>query len=392
FVEALGAISRQRGHLLTIRDYRYIDTGAIDAMGQALQQAQERVGAATGAFLGGEKALAPLHARLQELDAAAQQAGTARALAEQLAAMQAMSAELDMLSELMASLKVDDATQRTRVVEAISALYARLNQARARAEQKRRSLGSAEAVAQFGAQFALFGQSIASALGLATDPERADEQLSRLMVQLEELESQFGEHEQFLGDILSKREELLDTFDAHRQALLDERQRKAQSVFDAAARILDGLVRRTERFTALDELNAFFAGDPLILKLRELAGRLREYRDSVKADDIEARLKGVRDQAVRSLRDRSELFEAGGSVIRLGPRHRFSVNTQPLDLTILPRGDGLAVHLTGTDYYEAIHDPELDALRDWWQVSLDSESPQLYRGEYLAGLIVDAAV
>src|SRR5690606_15890030 len=226
-----------------------------------------------------------------------------------------------------------DATRRTRVVEAISALYARLNQARARAEQKRRSLGSAEAVAQFGAQFALFGQSIASALGLATDPERADEQLSRLMVQLEELESQFGEHEQFLGDILSKREELLDTFDAHRQALLDERQRKAQSVFDAAARILDGLVRRTERFTALDELNAFFAGDPLILKLRELAGRLREYRDSVKADDIEARLKGVRDQAVRSLRDRSELFEAGGSVIRLGDRKSTRLNSSHVKIS-----------------------------------------------------------
>src|SRR5690606_7636666 len=145
------------------------------------------------------------------------------------------------------------------------------------------------------------------------------------MVQLEELESQFGEHEQFLGDILAKREELLDTFDAHRQALVDQRQRKAQSVYDAAARILDGLARRTERLATLDELNAFFAGDPLILKLRELAGRLREHRDSVKADDIEARLKGVRDQAVRSLRDRSDLFEDGGQVIRLGPRHRFSV-------------------------------------------------------------------
>src|SRR5690606_35034273 len=89
---------------------------------------------------------------------------------------------------------------------------------------------------------------------------------------------------------------------------------------------------------------------------------------------------------------RSDLFEDGGHVIRLGTRHRFSANVQPLDLTILPRGDGLAVHLTGTDYYEAIHDPELDALRDWWQVSLDSESPALYRGEYLAGLILDAAV
>ncbi|TDK19559.1 AAA family ATPase [Luteimonas aestuarii] len=391
YVEALGEISRQRGHLLTIREYRYIDTDAIDAMGVSLQEAHDRIGAATGEFLGSDAALQPYQQRLQEIDCAAQDAPSARALAAELQRMQAMSGELDMLSELMASLKVDDATQRTRVVEAISSLYARLNQARARAEQRRRTLGSAEAVAQFGAQFTLFGQSIASALGLATDPERADEQLSRLMVQLEELESQFGEHEQFLGDILAKREELLDTFEARKQALLDDRQRKAQAVFDAATRILDGLARRTERFTTPDELNAFFAGDPLILKLRELADRLREHRDSVKADDIEARLKGVRDQAVRALRDRSDLFEDGGNVIRLGPRHRFSVNTQPLDLTLLPRGDALAIHLTGTDYYETLHDDELESLRDWWQVTLDSESATLYRGEYLAGLILDAA-
>lgn len=391
FVDALNAITAQRGHLLTIREYRYIDVAAIDTMGAQLQAAHERVGVATGEFLADDKALAPFHKRLQELDSAAQQATTAKLLAEQVAAMQAMSADLDLLSELMASLKVDDATRRTAVVEAISTIYARLNQARARAEQRRRSLGSAEAVAQFGAQFTLFGQAITSALGLATDPERADEQLSRLMVQLEELESQFGEHEQFLPDILAKREELLETFEAHKQALMDERQRKAQSVLDAANRILDGLGRRTERFASADELNAFFAGDPLILKLRELAERLRGYRDSVKADDIEARLKGARDQAVRALRDRSDLFENGGNVIKLG-RHRFSVNTQSLDLTILPRGDSLALHLTGTNFHEPIHSDELAALREYWQVTLESESPTLYRGEFLAGQVLEAAL
>jgi hypothetical protein len=227
---------------------------------------------------------------------------------------------------------------------------------------------------------------------MSTTPERADEQLSRLMVQLEELEGQFGEHEQFLGDILGKREELLETFETHRQALLDERQRKAQSVLDAANRIFDGLGRRTERFTTPDELNAFFAGDALVMKLRELAERLRALKDSVKADDIESRIKAARDQAVRGLRDRSDLFEDGGNVIKLGPRHRFSVNTQPLDLTLLPRGDDMAVHLTGTDYMAPLHDPELTALRAFWQVTLESESPNLYRGEYLAGQLLDAAL
>ncbi|MFP7721323.1 DNA repair ATPase [Lysobacter sp. A3-1-A15] len=390
FVDALNEITRQRGHLLTIREHRYIDVPAIDALGAELQVQHERVAAATGVFLASDTALAPYLDGVVALDGRARSAETATELAESLAALQAMSSDLDMLSELMATLKVDDPAQRTRVVEAVSAIYSRLNQARARAEQRRRALGSAEAVAQFGAQFTLFGQAITGALGLATDPEKADEQLSRLMVQLEELESQFGEHERFLGDILTKREELLETFDAHKQALLDDRHRKAQSVLDAADRILSGLGKRTEKFSSPDELNAFFAGDPLILKVRELAERLRSLKDSVKADDVEARLKGARDQAVRALRDRVDLFEGDGQVIRLG-RHRFSVNTQPLDLTILPRGDRLALHLTGTDFMEPIEDARLAELREYWQLGLESESPALYRAEYLAGELVAAA-
>ncbi|KIP97356.1 MULTISPECIES: DNA repair ATPase [Pseudomonas] len=392
YVEALNAIIAQRGQLLTIRDYRYIDVARIDAMEQALLEAREQTAAATSRYLAGDAALQPYHDNLQALDAQAQKAETVAQLAEPLAGLGEMAANLDMLSGLMASLQIDDATERTRIVDAISEVYAKLNQAKARAEQRRKGLGSTETVAQFGAQFKLFSQSITNALALAQDPERCDEQLSRLLVQLEELESQFGDHEQFLGDILAKREELLETFEAHKQTLLDERQRKAQALLDAARRILDSLGRRTARFDQAEELNAFFAADPLILKLRELAERLRELKDSVKADDVEARLKGARDQAVRALRDKSELFEEGGDVIKLGPRHRFAVNTQELDLTLLPRGDGLFLHLTGTDFLEPLHDRELEALRDYWQVALESESAALYRGEFLAGLVLDAAV
>ncbi|MDP3814309.1 DNA repair ATPase [Pseudomonas sp.] len=391
FVDALNGITAQRGQLLTIRDYRYIDVARIDAMETELLAAQQRTALATSAFLASEKALQPYVTQLKLLDEQAQQAATVSQLNEPLQALQAMAGNLDMLSSLMASLQIDDATQRTRIVESISEIYARLNQAKARAEQRRKGLGSAETVAQFGAQFKLFSQGITNALAQAQDPERCDEQLGRLLVQLEELESQFGEQEQFLGDIMGKREELLETFEGHKQALLDERQRKAQGLQDAARRILDSLTRRTAKFTQADELNAFFAADPLILKLRELAERLRELKDSVKAEDLEARLKGARDQAVRALRDKSELFEEGGNLIKLGPRHRFSVNTQELDLTLMPRGDALHLHLTGTDFLEPLRDAELEGLRDYWQVALESESERLYRAEYLAGQVLAAA-
>ncbi|WP_347904345.1 DNA repair ATPase [Pseudomonas purpurea] len=391
FVDALNGITAQRGLLLTIRDYRYIDVARIDAMEAELLKAQERTAAGTATFLASEQALQPFVTRLETLDGEAQKSQTVAQLAEPLGALQTMASDLDMLSGLMASLQIDDATQRTRIIESISEIYARLNQAKARGEQQRKALGSTETVAQFGAQFKLFSQGITNALAQAQDPERCDEQLSRLLVQLEELESRFGDHEQFLGDVLTKREELLETFEAHKQSLLDERQRKAQGLLDAARRILDSLGRRTAKFSLAEELNAFFAADPLILKLRELAQRLRELKDNVKADDVEARLKGARDQAVRALRDKSELFEEGGNVIKLGPRHRFSVNTQELDLTLMPRGDELHLHLTGTDFLEPLRDPELEALRSFWQVALESESANLYRAEYLAGQVLDAA-
>ncbi|MBT6272595.1 MAG: AAA family ATPase, partial [Chromatiales bacterium] len=306
-------------------------------------------------------------------------------------AIDATAAGLDLLSELMTTIKVEDTTLRTQIVDAISEVYAGLNQCRARARNKQKNVGTEEAIADFSAQFKLFSQSIVNALGLSTTPDRCDEQLSRLLIQLEELESQFSEYDQFLTDIVEKREEIYESFEARKQQLLDERQRKAQSVTDAAERIITSVVKRSGRFSDMDELNTFFSSDGLVVKTRELVEQLRELEAAVQADDIDARLKAARADAQRALRDSADLFEDGGNVIKLGPRHRFSVNTQELDLTIIPRNGELNLHLSGTNYFEPVADEELLALREYWGLALESESPHTYRGEYLASLILREA-
>jgi hypothetical protein len=201
--DALTQLGQLRGQLMATRDLRYVDQAAIDTMVQGVNEAQADVSQRTAAFIATDEAMQPYADQLQALDQAAQAAATVAQINEPLARMADMAAALDMLSELMGSLSIDDATQRTQVVDRISAVYARLNQVRARAEQRRSGLGGAENVAQFAAQLALFSQSIVSALGLAQTPEKCDEQLARLLVQLEEIESRFGEHEQFLGDIMA---------------------------------------------------------------------------------------------------------------------------------------------------------------------------------------------
>ncbi|NIB39102.1 AAA family ATPase [Pseudomaricurvus alkylphenolicus] len=391
YVDALGQLRRQRGHLVTVRELRYIDAERIGVLDGQLQEAEASLSEQTVVFLSDEKALQPYDEKIDHLNGELESAGTIAELQPLIEQIEKTASGLDLLSELMGTLKVQDATIRTRIIDAISQVYSRLNQSKANARHKQKSLGSAEAIAQFGAQFKLFSQSITNALGLATDPEKCDEQLSRLLVQLEELESQFSDHDQFLADIMDKREEVYESFESHKQQLLDERQRKAQSLADAADRILASIEKRSLKFTEADELNTYFASDALSLKTRELVEQLRQLDSAVKADDIEARYKAIKEQALRALRDKADIYEDGGNIIKLGPRHRFSVNTQELDLTIIPRAGVLNVHLTGTDYFEPIENPELLELKDFWELSLESESPQVYRAEYLAAQILEAA-
>ncbi|MGR8935003.1 MAG: DNA repair ATPase [Gammaproteobacteria bacterium] len=390
FVRQLNALRRQHGQLLTLKEQRYIDVERLEALQQTLLDAQQALNAQTAAFLGDDQALDPYRQDIEQAAAQLAVAETVGACSPVLEQLEAIGRGLDLLTEWVGSLEVQDATQRTAILERIAALYAQLNQTKAHARNQRNSLGEDEMLAEFGAQFALFAQSIAGALDLADTPEQCDAQQTRLLVQLEEMESRFGEQEQFLADILAKREELYESFAARKQNLLDARQRRAQTMADAAERILAGIRQRAEKFTAQDELNAYFAADPVLQKARSLAEQLRGLDDAVKADDIAARLKAIQDQALRALRDKQELFEDGGQTIRLG-RHRFSVNSQALDLTLVSKQQQLMWHLSGTDYYEAVSEPRLEELAIYGRQAFISETEEIYRSEYLAAEVFAAA-
>lgn len=390
YVDALSRVRKQRGHLATIKDFRYIDQARIAQLDQQLLDANTTLSDQTVVYLSDEKSLTPYLTKLDELNQQVEKAETNAAITPIIDVIEKTASGLDLLSELMGTLKVDDATVRTRIVDAISEVYARLNQSRANAKHKQKNFGSTEAIAQFGAQFKLFSQSIAHALGLATTPEKCDEQLSKSLVRLEELEGQFSEFDQFLTDIMAKREEIYESFQEHKQRLLDERQKKAQSITDAAARILASIEKRSLGISSQEDLNTYFASDALVLKINDLVEQLKALDNAVKADDLDARFKAIKGQALRALRDKSDIFEEGGNVIKLG-KHKFSVNTQELDLTIIPRDGELNFHLAGTDYYAPVVHAELLALKDYWSISLESETAQVYRAEYLAALIIAAA-
>ncbi len=387
FMNALTKLRTQRGHLITMREMRYVDEARIDELEAEVVSHFDQLSKDTVGFLLQEDSLAPLTGdldRLLERVSKVEKTNEFEPLAEEL---DRVSDGLNVLSDVSANLQVDDPTARTRILEQISEVFAHQNRVRATLAGRRKELLSFEGKAEFAAQFKLFGQSVQSAIGLADSPEKCDEQLSRLMVQLEELEAKFSEFDEFIGELASKREEVYEAIGQKKQQLLDERQRRVQNLWGAAERILQGVQRRASAFKAADDLNAYFASDAMILKLRDLAERILDLGDTVKADEVQSRLKSARQDALRGLRDRLELFEDGAELIKFGT-HRFTVNTQPLELTVLPKDEGMAVSISGTDFMEAITDEAFLATRDYWSQTLLSETDEVYRGEYLASSIL----
>ncbi|RKH33665.1 AAA family ATPase [Corallococcus praedator] len=390
FMRALADLRRHRGHLITLKDIRYMDLGRVDALEQAVVAASDAVSTACVDFLQKGEALQPLATRLDGLLERLEPVTTTAELAPLVEDVERTGQGLEVLGEVVGGLQVGDPLARARILEGISELFSRLNRVRAGLQARRKELSSREKRAEFGAQFKLLGQSIENALSQADAPEKCDEALSRLTVMLEELEGRFGEFDEFLGQITQKREELLEAFGARKQSLVDERQRRASGLFSAAERILQGVQRRAKAFKADDELNAYFASDAMILKLRQLAEQLLALQDSVRSDEVMSRVKSAKQDALRALRDRQDLFEGGEGLIKLGP-YRFHVNTQPLDLTLVPRDGALYLQLTGSDYTQKLEDPELLKYRELWEQHLVSETRDVYRSEYLAAaLLLDA--
>ena len=172
FVAAIAEIRKQRGHIATIKDFRYIDVEELAQLDQQLVEAEQGLGDQTVEFLAREDSLGSYSQSTDEYAELIAKAQTNAEIRPIIASIDETTSQLDLLSELVTTLKIDDTTLRTRIVDTISEVYAKLNQTKARGSQKQKGLGSEEAVAQFSAQFKLFSQSITNALGVADTPEK----------------------------------------------------------------------------------------------------------------------------------------------------------------------------------------------------------------------------
>ncbi|AXT57773.1 AAA family ATPase [Aquimarina sp. AD1] len=383
FVQVLSQLRTLRGEVIGLNDIRYIDKQFITDLETEIAEQTDKISKRCVQFLLDDKALLPYHARVEEKQ---QELETIKKVidAKKLEdEVNQIAKDLEMLIDIVSNLQIEDTSHSTKIIDNISLIFATINQLKAGIKNKIKSLGSKEANAEFAAQLKLVDQSIINYLDIANTPEKTDELLNKVSVQLEDLEGRFADFEEFITQIIEKREEVYNAFEARKNSLIEARNKKAVALENAANRILKGVTKKALSFDSTADINGYFASDLMINKLRDIITNLMELDDAGKAETIETALKVAKEDATRKLKDKQDLYEDGENIIKLG-KHKFGVNKQPLDLTIVYKDSTLQYHLTGTDFYQEIKNETLLKSKKYWDQELISENQEIYRSAYLA--------
>jgi len=383
FVESLAKLRQMRGAALALKDLRYVDESIVERLEKETAEKADRISRRCVDFLLTPGSLDPYQARVDEAGekvVAVESVAEAKKLGESI---DESASQLELLTETVSNLRIDDATKRTEIIDAIGTVFASLNRVRSALKARVSELTSIEGQAEFASQLKLLQQTTAGYLDVSDTPAKCEEYLTKIMVQLEELEGRFAEFDQFVVQLAERREEVYAAFESRKVQLIEKQNRRAESLASAASRIIKGIDSRARAMKSSEEIAAYFAGDLMVEKVRDIISQLGELGDAVRVGDLESRLKTIREDASRQLKDRQDLYEDGGDVIRLG-RHRFAVNTQALDLTTVLRDGEICLHLTGTQFFEPLHNEALANAKDLWDQELISENQNVYRSEFLA--------
>ena len=384
-VKLLADTRRMQGEVIELNNVKYIDSEAIEELKEKLITTADKLSEETIQFLLKEEALLPYESKVAEQReevAKVQKVVDAQQIENNC---KVISSELELLIDILNSLKIEDTTQTTQIIEKISLIFSSLNEVRAQLKKKVDSLKSKEAVAEFRAQLTLLEQSIVNYMELATSPEKCDEYFTKVSIQVEEMESKFADFDDFILVISDKRNELIKAFDTKKAQLIEQINRRTSSLEQIGLRVLKNVENKAQSFKSKEEIQAFYSADLMVDKVRKLAEDLRNLGDVSKAENLENSLITSLEDALRILKDKNELYVDGENIIALG-NYKFAVNKQSLELTVVRRNEKLFYHLTGTNFYYELKDNKIKDFHSIWEQETVSENKFVYRSEYLAFL------
>ncbi len=391
YVVLLGGINKHIGHLISIRNERYIDVDAIEKMKVRIEEQKEYVNEKLLNLLQDRKSFDDYFNSIDKIELKmgdVEKVVDVEPLEQEL---ESVNFNVTTINSEINNIEVKDSTITSTILDYVSEVFAKLNQTSAKLRNLKKSFLSKEAKTEFAAQFKLLSQSVSNGIGRADSPESCEEELAILVSQVEKLESKFSDFDEYLEEIYAKRDDINNTFESHKQQLVNNLQKRIGNIAKAARINLKSISKKVEGFDDIDELNTYFSSDAMVLKVNLLIENIKDIGGDVQSEELESELIKIKDMSMRSLRDNKDIFKNGGKIMVMG-KHEFAVNHSPLDLTILNQDGKMVSHLTSTDYYQTVSNNQFDELSHLWDSEIPSESNEVYRAEYLAYLVLNDAI
>ncbi len=391
YVDALGKIRNLRGKIVSLGDLMYTDTALVESLDKSVREQNEAFSTQCVSFIVSPDGLKPYEDVVEKLQSDIELVNKSQEGNELSEQMDKTSFDLELLMDIVSNFKIEDPTVTTEVIEKISALFSLLNNAKAKLNTRVEAFTKTEMTVQFNAQMKLLGQAVVNYLEISDTEDKCDSYLNKVMIQLQELEGKFSEFDEYLVKLDEKREEIYSAFESRKQSILDKLNKRLVALFDSSERIISGIENRLMALESIEMINGYLATDIMAEKVRDIISELRELGDSVKADEISSKLKSLKENTVRQLKDKQDLYLNGQDVIKFG-KHHFSVNRKNIDLSIVQKNNQLFYHITGTDFWDKIVHKDINNYKHVFEQSLVSENSQVYRGEYLAYSVFNSSL
>ncbi|MEM6299842.1 MAG: DNA repair ATPase, partial [Bacteroidota bacterium] len=138
FVKTLDELRGLRGRIISLRDLRYADAERIDGFEEEIAEQTERISEQTVRFLLQDEALNSYRDNIKATTEKLSESGKVAEIETCIEEIDQISKGLELLIDIVSNLKIEDATQTTKIIDNISALYASINQVKAEARTKRK--------------------------------------------------------------------------------------------------------------------------------------------------------------------------------------------------------------------------------------------------------------
>ncbi|CAH7347196.1 conserved hypothetical protein [Vibrio chagasii] len=383
YLDILQKIKGQIGVTVEAKEIRFINTEEVAKLELEIIAQKDKVVESLVALLQRESSFKPFYESIKQIQASVNRAEKTAELAPELVKIDTLTSSLTALNDEVSEIEVEDTTKITFIIEQLSHAFTQLNTLRSVVQSKTSDFARIEAQSEFAAQMKQLDQMIEVGQSRITTPSECDTELAKLTAQFEKLETRFAEFEDYIEEVINKRKDTYSNIESRKTQLTSAIKRRIDNTARSAGITLKNISQRANRLESGTQLQGFFSSDQMITKVRDYASQIEEMGDTITAAGLLSQINAIREQAARDIRDKEELFEDNGRIVKMG-KHKFAVNGNDIELNIVEKDSRPYASISSTDFLQSIDDERLNDLIEYFGIDVPSENSDTYRAEFLA--------